>query len=445
MKKRFAKKLMGLVAMLLVVAFVAACAREEGATGGGGSGVVAQGITDDEILVGATFVTAGALAFIGLPIVDAFIAVIERVNAHGGVGGRQIRLIHYNDDNDPIGGRILIERLVEEDQVFALLGLSGVHAPTSLEYLRNFGIPVINITGGIAFMYHEYDPGSNIFLIQPSNEHDGPTMLARALREPLFGPNHNERLPYGATIGLMFSNNDAGFDVNNGVMRLAEELGITDNIIAEVVTPETYFTVIQQMMDAGVDLLLVGSLDTIGITAAMSDAGWYVPVIGAYGTSTIQSHSPEVYHPNRRILATTWAQYITPGAQVMLADMEDALRYHPGIDDDTRASYVDNNFARAGYFMAMTLVVGLERMEASGLEWTWENFISIMESEYFDFYATPPFSFANGRRMGITDLALFEYRAHMGPDGEWVEEQSLAAGFESLDVMVADILEHWGR
>jgi len=444
-----------LLCVLLVGALFVGCAREDApapapatpapATPGDAPpaeppaavGEVSQGITDTEILIGSTFVNTGAAAFFGAPIIDTIEAVFARTNAHGGIAGRQIRFIHYDDQNDPVMGRVLLERLLEEDQVFALVGISGVQAGPSLEYMRDFGAPVINITGGIAFMYEEYDPGSNIFLIQPSNAWDGATMLARAISEPLFGVNRDEYLPADVVVGLMYANSDAGRDVYNSVMALAEELGMTDRIVADVVTPETYHTVIQSMMSANVGVLLAGSMDSLGITAAMHDAEWLVPFIGAYGTSTIQSFSPATFDYRRPVYSNTWADYTTPDAVRMLADLDDALTYHPTLDDATRISYADNNFARAGYSSAITLVIGLERLAASGLDFTWENFIHVMEQEYFDLGGFGRFSFANGRRMGITELAFFEYFAYMGEDGEWVERQDTVRPFETVEQILA--------
>ena len=400
------------------------------------TGELAQGITDTEILVGTTFVASGPLSFIGVPIIDTINSVFARVNAHGGIDGRTLRLIHYDDGNDPVQGRIFIERLLEEDRVFGLVSISGGNAPGSLDYMRAFGAPVVGITGGIAFMYRESDPGSNIFLIEPSNALDGRAMLARALGEDLFGPNGNERLPADAVIGMVYANNDAGHDRFAAASALAEELGISDRFIAEVVSPDTYPTVIQQMMARGVQIVLAATLDTAGFTAAMDDAGWLVPLIGAYGTSTIQSHSPEVYNPARRILATTWAEYESPEARAMLADLDDALTYHPTLDDATRISYADNNFARAGFSSAITFVMGLERVVEAGKDLTWENFIWAMESEPFDLGGFGPFTFANGQRMGVTDLALWEYIAERNPDGSWNEQGPTIRGFESIEYIL---------
>ena len=422
MKRLFAVAL----CLVLALGLLSACRSDD-------NGDMAQGVTATEVVIGSSFVTSGVFAFVGRPLVDAAEAVIARANAHGGVGGRQIRMIHYCDANDPVTGRLMIERLIEEHQVFALVNINGVNAPMSFEYMRQSGVPTFGITGGISFMYEEYAPGSNIFHFTPSNEICGPLLLARAITESVFGPNRDQRLADDAMIGVMIGNNDAGHDSLRGIMELAEELGIADRIIAEIVTPDTYFPVIQQMMAANAGVLLLGLLDSMGVSAAMNDAGWLVPIFAAYGTSTIPSWSPHTYDPLRPVFANAWATPTMEFAPDMLADFNNALTYHPTLDEATRLSYADNNFAVVGYVTALVFIQGLERLADSGREWTWENFIWAMEQAPFFIQGFGPIDYTNGRRVGITEMALFEYVATPGPGGTWIEEQFIRHDFESLD------------
>jgi len=428
------KKFKAMVATVAATLFLAACGE-----GAASNNNVSQGVTDDYILVGTTFVTSGAWAFIGSPIVDNFISVINRVNAHGGIGGRRIELLHYDDGGDPAQGHILIETLLEEREVFALMGISGGSAPISLGYMHDFGVPIINITGGVAFMYEEYAPDSNLFLIQPSNAIDGPTLLARVLGTATFGPNLDELLADDAPIGVMVNATDAGDDIVRGMTQLAQEIGVLDRLIIETVTADIYPTIIQSFMSAGVGALVNGTVDSMGVIAAMSDAGWYIPIFSVYGASTIASYSPYTYDPRRPQFATIWAEDTSPQALAMLADMRDALNYHTGLDDATRDHYVDNGFARAGYMTAIVLVEGLQRLQDSGMDFTWDNFRVAMESAPFNVGGAPEFSFANGRRMGVEDMALWQYSAIPLADGGFDIYHRIVSGFMSID----EILEPW--
>ena len=427
--KKVAKKLTSIVAILLIIAMVAACGG-----GSGGSGNYDQGVTDDTIRIGQVFVQSGPWAFIGIPIVEAAQAVIYRANAHGGIGGRQIDLIALDDGGDTVTGHLLIERLLEEDRVFALMGISGAQAPMSLDYMLDFGVPILNITGGRGILYSEYNPGGRLFNIQPSNTLDGPQLLARALATRVYGPNRDQYLPCDARIGFMTNATDAGFELAEGIENLAREIGVIDRLDIEFVTPDIYFTVIQQMMNDGVGVLINGTMDGMGIVAAMYDAGWYIPVFSVYGMSTITSFSPVTYSPQRPLFATIWAEDTSPQALAMLADMRDSLNYLDGISDAERDGFVDNGFARAGYMMGAVMVEVLQRMYDANMDWTWENFVVAMESAPFALGGVPEFSFANGRRMGVEDLALWEF---------WVEDGEPRAGVIEPFATVDEILAPW--
>ena len=427
--KKFKKVLASAVALVLVIAMVAACGN-----GGGASGNYDQGVTDDRILIGQTFVVSGPFAFVGIPIVEAGRAVINRANAHGGIGGRYIQLIHHDDGGDPMQGHLLLETLLEEDRVFALMGISGAQAPMSLDYMLDFGVPIVNITGGMGTLYSEYNPGGMLFNIQPSNILDGPQLLARALASRVYGPNRDQYLADDARIGVMLNATDAGFELEQSIRGLARELGVEHRLDVEFVTPDIYFTVIQQMMNDGVGVLINGTLDGMGIVAAMYDTGWYIPVFSVYGMSTITSFSPVTYSPQRPLFATIWAEDTSPAALAMLADMRDSLNYLPHLSDAARDGHVDNGFARAGYMMGVVMVEVLQRIHDAGMDWTWENFVIAMESAPFDMGGVPAFSFANGRRMGVEDLALWEF---------WVEDGEPRVGVIAPFATVEEILAPW--
>ena len=436
--KKFTKKMAAIVALVLAVAMVAtACT----STPADGDGTRAQGITDDTIRIGLVFPQSGWAAFFGVPIVDAAVAEINRANARGGFGGKQVELIVHDCGADVVAGHLLFEQLVEEDRVFAIIGMSGGQAAMTLDYLLDFGIPVINVTGGMGIFYRQYDPDYRVFNVQPSNTADAPLLLSLALASRVYGPNRDEYLADDAMIGFMTGATDAGFEYADYLMALAEELGIADRVIVEFVTPEVYATVIQQFINANVGVVINASMDGMGIVAAMYDAGWYVPIFNAYGMSTITSFSTVTYSPQRPIFATIWAEDTSPAALAWLEDMRDSLNYLDRLSDAERDGYVDNGFARAGNLMGQVLVIALNRMVELELDWTWENFVVAMEHAPFSLGGTPTFSFEGGRRMGVESLALWEF--WVNEDGE--AEVGIIGDFKSVEEVLAPWRERTGN
>ena len=447
--KRVCKTLALVAALVMLVFTFAACNGDDNGGGGaaagngGGGGeqaILAQGVTNDAIRVGMVFPISGWAAFFGVPIHDAAEAVLNRANAHGGIAGRQIEFI-FHDGFDPVESHFHLESLLEVDEVFALMGLSGGQAPMSLDYLLDFGVPIINMTGGAGFLYSEYDPGGMMFNIQPSNNIDSPLLLARILTHPVFGPNGDEYLAEGARIGFLTAPTEAGFELAEELRIVAESIGVLDQIIFEYATADIYHTAIHQFMNAGVEAFIYAGMGGITVVSAMYDAGWYVPVFATYGLSTITSWSVDTYSPNRRLFANIWAEDTSPIALAMLDDMRDSLNYLPRINDTERDGYIDNGFARAGYMMGMVMVEALERFVDLNLDWSWDNFVVAMEHAPFALGGTPTFSFAGGRRMGVENLALWEF--FVNEDGE--ADSTLVTGFDNLEEILAPWRARTGR
>jgi branched-chain amino acid transport system substrate-binding protein len=91
------KKLLALLAVVLVTASLAACQPavvEE----------AAQGVTDTEILIANCAATSGAFAPVGVPFIAGIEAYLKVLNDAGGINGRTVRFLHQDDEFDPIKG-----------------------------------------------------------------------------------------------------------------------------------------------------------------------------------------------------------------------------------------------------------------------------------------------------------------------------------------------------
>ena len=399
--------------------------------------VLAQGITDDEILIGSTFGNSGVYAVIGVPAISAFEAVLLRVNeTQGGIGGRKLTLVHYDDGFDAANGKALTEKLVEEDKVFAL-GLEGAHIVTSsLDYIKDYGIPLVYMATGLSVVYDENAPGSNIFPVQPSNVQDSQFIISRLFNEAIFGPNRDEKLPEDVPVGVMYANSDSGNELLAGLMEQAEREGKADQIVAEGVTSATYPTAIQKFKDQGVGAVVALTIDMKGIIAAMDDAQFEVPVFAPYGASSLTAWSAETYKDTRPCYTTCWADYSTETAKIALEDFYDALQYG-NIDDELKEAYRENNYARAGYVAATVLVEGLQRLEDSGMDYSWENYIKAMEADIFNLITGSPVDFSDGKRLGTVQEAVFEYYAETDADGNMVMASRTVRPFETIEEIMA--------
>ncbi|MEK9953633.1 MAG: ABC transporter substrate-binding protein [Curvibacter sp.] len=97
------------------------------------AGVTARsetGVSDKEILVGQFAAFSGPAAQLGQRLNIGIQAHFRAVNEQGGVNGRTLRLLTRDDGYEPDKAVAAVKGLIEQDQVFALVGAVGT--PTGL-------------------------------------------------------------------------------------------------------------------------------------------------------------------------------------------------------------------------------------------------------------------------------------------------------------------------
>lgn len=107
----------------------------------------------EEFRLGAFLSLTGTYTFMGDPEKKALEMLVERANAQGGVLGRPIRLISYDDGSEPEKAMTAAKRLIENDRVDLIIGGSGT--PTSMAVLplvEKAGIPYVSMGGGVGIV-----------------------------------------------------------------------------------------------------------------------------------------------------------------------------------------------------------------------------------------------------------------------------------------------------
>jgi branched-chain amino acid transport system substrate-binding protein len=204
----------------VLVALTVACEDEEeatptpvgtptaAATGTPAATADVPGITDTEILLAADVPLSGALAAVYATIPQATEAYFNYINdTQGGVCGRKI--VYKVEDNldDPARAMEVVRKLVEEDEVFAMVGsLGDAPHPATWDYLNENGVPDILVSVG-AHMFGA-DPESHPWTVQMigSNRLEG---LA-------FGQYISQNLP-GKKVAVLYPNLAMGKDCLEGV------------------------------------------------------------------------------------------------------------------------------------------------------------------------------------------------------------------------------------
>lgn len=376
-----------------------------------------QGVTKTEILVGNTAATSGGYAQIGVPFNDAMLAVFKEINDAGGIDGRKIKFITYNDEFDASKGITYTEKLVEEDKIFALVGHFGT--PTvgaTLDYIQEKGIPMVYAATGINGLYFEKSEGNPILAVQPIYKTDGRLMAARAVKEKVYGANKDAALPANAKIGVIYTNDDAGKSIKEGVEDQLKALNLNNNAIYEQVS-DNYSSAINKFKTENVSVVIIAAnqIPFAGILTQMADSELYVPVFSSYVNADVTAVPERIKDGTAPIdiYVNAWVDvFSTKGAQ----DVQDfvATINNSDLSQEKKTQYLTNSFAIAGYIAARVFVEGLKRVAEKGEELTWENYIKAMESAPIDIPMGGTVDFTGGKRWGIASMSLLKYTPASG-------------------------------
>jgi ABC-type branched-subunit amino acid transport system substrate-binding protein len=106
------------------------------------------GVSSNEIRVGNLMPYTGALSAFGA-IGKAEAAYFEMINERGGINGRKIRFISYDDNSDPSTALDLTRGLVDRDDVLLLFGSFGTQGNLAVrKFLNERQIPQLFVASG---------------------------------------------------------------------------------------------------------------------------------------------------------------------------------------------------------------------------------------------------------------------------------------------------------
>ena len=113
----------------------------------------APGVTDSQILIGSSAALTGSAGTLGTNLLSGAKVAISQINDNGGINGRKLVMISYDDQYDPPKAVENTQKLINEDKVFALFNYVGT--PTGVKVapiVQEAKIPLVGMfTGANAF------------------------------------------------------------------------------------------------------------------------------------------------------------------------------------------------------------------------------------------------------------------------------------------------------
>jgi branched-chain amino acid transport system substrate-binding protein len=107
----------------------------------------------EPIRIGAFLSVTGPAAFLGDPEQKTLEMYVERINASGGVAGRKLQLIVYDDSGDADKARTFAKRLIEQDKVDVIVGGSTTGATmAAIPLAEQAQIPFVSLAGAVVIV-----------------------------------------------------------------------------------------------------------------------------------------------------------------------------------------------------------------------------------------------------------------------------------------------------
>ncbi len=379
----------------ILVSFLAIATLLVGCSGGGGSdkSETAQGVTEDTIKVGNSVASSGALATVGVPFLAGMNAYFDMVNEEGGVDGRKIEFINYDDEFVPEKGVSFLEKLVYDDEVFALAGHFGTPiVGATLDDIKEIGIPTVYFATGTGILYDEAAEGTDraSMPVQPVYPMEGRIMSTWAA-----GKFNAEK------IGVIYTGDDAGKDLLSGIEEEADELGI--EVVSEQVAvgDVDVSAAVTKIQSKDVDIVVVAGIQNTfpQVVKELAKQGNEKPVITTYvNVDPIIAESIQTDVADKfEVYGNYW---------VDVASSDETELYQEWIAKVSDEDLSSNAYAMTGWIAASFFVEGLKRLE--GEDVTWESYIDAMESEPIKNPFGGYIDFADGQRVGTQEMGLIK-------------------------------------
>jgi branched-chain amino acid transport system substrate-binding protein len=312
------------------------------------------GVTDTEIRIGNVMPYSGSLEVFGA-IGKAEAAYFELINERGGINGRKVRFISYDDKSDPSTALDLTRGLIEKDDVLLMFGSFGTPGNFAVRaYLNERQIPQLFVASGDD---HLSDPSMFPWTMgwQPSIREEGRIYA-----------NYIQAFYPGKRIVALWQNDHFGRELFKGL-----EDGLGD--IARMIRVDVAFDAADEHLDTHVSILKRSGAE-IFVFAGMpanaakvvrvaAELNWHPVFILNHMASSI-AMAPKSAGPDNgseKALGAITAAFLKDPNDPAWKDEQASKDWQAFIEKYNRAGGKDDTSAVFGYAAAETLAQVLKQ------------------------------------------------------------------------------------
>lgn len=216
------------------------------------------------ITIGASLSLTGNYARNGQDEQKGYELWVQQINANGGLLGRQVKLIVYDDQSEPATGAKLIERLITKDHVDLLIG--------------PYSSSVTMAATTVSEKYHMVmlNPGASSLAIFQRGYKYAFQLLTPARLQMHAGLELAQQNGF-KSVAIIYQDSAFPKDLALGANQSAKQLGMNVVLDQSYATNATDFSsLILRLRQANPDVLVAGSYlpDSIQLVRQIRDSGW---------------------------------------------------------------------------------------------------------------------------------------------------------------------------
>lgn len=279
-----------------------------------------------EPCIGGSWELSGALAHFGLAIRMGIEAAVDEINEAGGVLGKKLRLVAYDDQGEPARAVDNARRISEKDNCVVMMG--GARTPNALAIrpvLSELGQPWMGVMSAGTRVI-EWESGKNEWMFRTSmnDRWVGPFLLEHALERSKT-----------KKVGMLYEATGWGQGAVPDVEAAAKAKGValvgkeTFNIADTDMSAQLI-----RLRDAGIDTLVLYAVDreTNNILRSMDRLGYRPTLVSAWGISAQLGQTAGALSEGVLVAGTfSWTGQLSPRAQKVWERMQKKFNLkHPG-------------------------------------------------------------------------------------------------------------------
>ncbi len=287
-------KVLALAAAFSLTASVAAVAQKKYDTG----------VTDTEIKIGNTIPYSGPASAYGI-IGKAMSAYFKMINDTGGINGRKINFISYDDAYSPPKTVEQIRRLVESDEVFAVFAPLGTPSNAAIQkYMNQKKVPQLFVaTGASRWGDPEHFPWT--IGLAPSYRSEARIYATYILK------NYPDK-----KIGILYQNDDFGKDYLLGLKDVLKDkyqkMVVTE--VAYEITAPTIDSQVVSVKSANPDIFVNIATPKFAAQAIkkVGELGWHpVHIMSNVSASTAAVMKPAGVENSKGVMSAGYQMIVT--------------------------------------------------------------------------------------------------------------------------------------